>query len=94
MPAHCIAMNCTDVIMSPQHGARKTFQNYAESTGRNIKAAGLKPDTIRVRHPKTVIFQVKVSNEVFAASSIRNWFGKVIESSTSDAEMLSLPNGS
>jgi hypothetical protein len=75
-------MNRTDVIMGPQLGARKAFQNYAESAGRNIKAAGLEPDTIRVGYPKTVIFQVNVSNEVFAASLIRiEAVRKTIESS-------------
>jgi hypothetical protein len=82
-------MNRTDVIMGPQHGARKTFQNYAESAGRNIEAAGLEPDTIRVGDPKTVIFQVKVSDEVFAASSIRiEAVRETIESSDGHLSLL------
>src|SRR5439155_17450281 len=41
------------------------------SSGRDVEGAGLEPDTIRIRHPKTVIFQVDVSDEVFATPSIR-----------------------
>src|SRR5438067_633844 len=68
---HRIAMNGANVIVSSNHRAGETFQNDAESSGCDIKGAGLEPDTVRIRNPETVIFQVDVSNEVFAASSIR-----------------------
>src|SRR5437762_1803140 len=68
---HRIAMNGANVVMSSHHGARETFQNETESTRCNIKATRLEPDTIRVRHPETIIVQVGVSDEVFAAPSIR-----------------------
>src|SRR5205814_7693456 len=64
-----IAMNGANVVVSSHYRARETLQNDAESSARDIKGAGLEPDTIRVRHPKTLIFQVEVSNEVFAAPS-------------------------
>src|SRR4030095_5925002 len=89
MTAHRIAMNCTDVVMGPQHGAGETFQNYAEPAGRNIKTAGLDPDTIRVRHPETVIFQVGVSNEVFAVPLIRiEAVGETVEGSNWHLSLL------
>src|SRR5437016_10581579 len=69
--AHRIAMNGANMVVSSQLGAGEAFQNDAESSRCDIKAAGLEPDTIRVRHPETVVFQVDVSNEVFAAPSIR-----------------------
>jgi hypothetical protein len=71
MATHRIAMNGTNVIMSSDGSAGETFQNDAESSRCDVKGAGLEPDTIRVRNPETVIFQVDVSNEVFAAPSIR-----------------------
>ena len=81
-------MNCTYVVMRSQDGARKTFQYHAESAGRNVKAAGLEPDTIRVRYPKTVVFEVNDSNEVSAASSI--WIEAVRETIESSDGHLSL----
>src|SRR6266403_1631452 len=69
--AHGVAMNCANVVVSSHHRPRKTFQNDGESSRCDVKAAGLEPDTIRVRHPKTLIFQIDVRNEVFAASSTR-----------------------
>src|SRR5437773_6825845 len=75
-------MNGANVVMSSHYRARETLQNDAESSARDIKGAGLEPDTIRVRHPKTLIFQVEVSNEVFAAPSI--WIeavGETVEGS-------------
>jgi hypothetical protein len=59
------------VVVSSHHRARETFQNDAESSRCDVEAAGLEPDTIRVRNPETVVFQVGVSDEVFAAPSIR-----------------------
>jgi hypothetical protein len=50
---HRIAMNFANVVVSPHHRAGETFQNDAESSGCDIKGTGLKPDTIRVRNPKT-----------------------------------------
>src|SRR5437762_11569202 len=68
---HRIAMNGANMVVSSHHRARETFQNDAESSRCDVEAARLKPDTIRVRNPETVIFQVDVGNEVFAAPSIR-----------------------
>src|SRR5437879_2498881 len=69
--AHRIAVNGANVIMSSDHRPGETFQNDAESSRRDVKGVGLEPDTIRVRNPETIIFQVDVSNEVFAAPLIR-----------------------
>ena len=67
---HRVAMNGANVVVSAQLGSRETFQNDAESSGRDVKPARLDPDTIRIRNPETVVVQVGVGNEVFAASSI------------------------
>src|SRR5437879_5546266 len=68
--AHRIAVNGANVIMSSHHRPGETFQNDTESSRCDVKGAGLEPDTIRVRNPQTIIFQVDVSNEVLAAPSI------------------------
>jgi len=39
---------------------RGDLQNYAESARRDVEAAGLEPDTICIRNPEAVIFQVGV----------------------------------
>src|SRR5437762_6255894 len=79
---HRIAMHGANVVMGSHHGPRQTFQNDAESTRCNVEAAGLEPDTIRVRNPKTVIVEVDVSDEVFAAPSIRlQAIGEIAEGS-------------
>jgi hypothetical protein len=63
-------MNGANVVVSAQLGAGETFQNDAESSGCDVKATGLDPDTIRIRNPETVVVQVGVRDEVFAAPSI------------------------
>src|SRR5438876_5624727 len=68
---HRIAMNGANMVVSSHHTAGEPFQNDAESSRCDVKGAGLEPDTIRVRNPETVVFEVDVSDEVFAASSIR-----------------------
>jgi hypothetical protein len=57
--------------VSSHHRAGETFQNDAESSGCDVKTTGLEPDTIGVRNPETLIFQVNVRDEVFAAPSSR-----------------------
>jgi len=64
-------MNGPNVVVGSNHRAGEAFQNDAESSRCDIKTTRLEPDTIRVRHPKTLIFQIDVRNEVFAAPSIR-----------------------
>src|SRR5712691_9914664 len=71
MTTHRIAMNCANMVVSSHHRTGEAFQNDAESSRCDVKGARLEPDTIRVRNPETLIFQVDVSNEVFAAPSIR-----------------------
>src|SRR5437867_3539526 len=79
---HGIDMDGANMIVSSHHGAGETFQNDAESSRCDIKAAGLEPDAIRVRNPETIIFQVDVSNEMFAAPSIRiEAVGETVEGS-------------
>src|SRR5207302_9943988 len=79
---HRIAMNGTNMVVSSDHRAGKAFQNDAESSRCDVKGAGLEPDTIRIRNPEMLIFQVDVSNEVFAAPSIRiEAVGETVEGS-------------
>src|SRR5438309_7950616 len=77
-----VAMNGANVVVSSHHRAGETFQNDAESSFRDVEGAGLKPDTIRVRNPETVIVEVGVSNEMFAVPPIRlQAIGETVESS-------------
>src|SRR5947207_14326020 len=69
--AHRITMNGAHVIVSSHHRARETLQNDAESSRCDVEAAGLEPDTVRIRNPEMVVVEVGISNEVFAAPSIR-----------------------
>src|SRR6266496_1289521 len=79
---HRVAMNGANAVVSSHHGAGETFQNDAESSRCDVKGARLEPDTIRVRNPETLIFQVEVGNEVFAAPSIRiETVGEIAEGS-------------
>jgi len=64
-------MHVANVVMSSHHGAGETLQDNAESSGCDVKAAGLKPDTIRIRNPETVIVEAGVDNEMSTASPIR-----------------------
>src|SRR4029450_12225587 len=79
---HRITMNGADVVVSSHHGAGKTFQNDAKSSRCDVEAAGLEPDTIRIRHPETVIFQIDVGNEMFPTPSIRIEAGGEITASS------------
>jgi hypothetical protein len=75
-------MNRANVVVSSHHGPGETLQNNAESSRCDVEAAGLEPDAIRVRNPETIIFEVGVGNEVFAASSTRiEAVGETVEGS-------------
>jgi hypothetical protein len=79
---HRIATNGPNVVVSAQLGAGETFQNDAESSRRDVKAARLDPYTFRIRNPEAVVLHVDVGNEVFAAPSI--WIeavGETVEGS-------------
>src|SRR6516162_7738645 len=81
MTAHRIAMHVANMLMSSHNGPGETFQNDAESSGCNVEAAGLKPDTIRIRNPETVIVEVGVGNKMFPVPPIRlETVGKTVES--------------
>src|SRR5579862_7137317 len=71
MAAHCVAMNGAHVVVSSDPPAGQPFQNYAESARCNVEATGLKPDTVSIRHPETILDQVGVGDEMFAAPSSR-----------------------
>src|SRR4051812_15037956 len=66
-----VATDDANVVVSAQLGAGETFQNDAESSRRDVKAARLKPDAFRVRNPEAVVFEVEVGSEVFTAPLIR-----------------------
>jgi hypothetical protein len=75
-------MHTANVVMSSHHGARKTFENNTESSRRDVKAARLKPDTVCIRDPETVIVEIRVGDEMFAVPLI--WLqtiGETVESS-------------
>jgi hypothetical protein len=84
-------MNGANVVVSSHHRAGKTFQNDAESSRRDIKATRLEPDAIRVRHPETIVFQVNVRDEVFAAPSI--WLEAVGETAKGIDRHISIEPG-
>src|SRR5436189_4457837 len=69
VPAHRITAHSAHVIVSAQRGAGQTFQNDAESSGCAVEMAGLKPDTIGIRHPATVVCYVDGGNKVLATSA-------------------------
>jgi hypothetical protein len=75
--------------MNAELGAGESFQNNAEPSGRDVKAARLEPDAIRIRNPAAVIVRVDVRDKVSAVSSIRiEAVGKTVEGSD---RHLSLP---
>jgi hypothetical protein len=75
-------MNGANMVMGSHHRTGKTFENEAESSRCDVKATRLEPDTIRIRNPETVVIQVGVGNEVFAAPSIRiEAIGEIAEGS-------------
>jgi hypothetical protein len=75
-------MNGANVVVSAEPSAGESLQKYAEPSGSDVKAAGLDPNTIRIRNPEAVIIQVGVGDEVFATSSIRiEAVGETVEGS-------------
>ncbi len=71
MTTYRITTHRADVVVSAQHGAGETLQNNTESPGCDVEVAGLKPDTIGIWNPATVVFHVDIGDEMFAASLIR-----------------------
>ena len=79
---HGIATNRANVVVNAELGAGESLQNDAEPTGRDIKAARLQPDPIRIRNPEAVIVLLDVRDKVFAVPSIRiEAVGKTVEGS-------------
>src|SRR5450631_418828 len=66
-----IPTNGSNVVVSAQLGARKTFQYQAVSSIRGVKAAGLDPNAFRVRNPEALIVDIDIGDEVLAATLIR-----------------------
>jgi hypothetical protein len=67
--------------MRSDHRTWETFQHETESSGSDIKAAWLDPDTVRVWNPEIIIVEVSVCDEMFTASLIRfETVGKAAES--------------
>src|SRR5262249_53258113 len=58
-------------IMSSNHGPGEAFQHKTESARRHVEPAWLEPDPVGVGHPQTVVFQVRIRNEVLTAPSVR-----------------------
>jgi hypothetical protein len=57
--------------MSAQRGAGVTFQDNAESAGRDVEVAELDPDPIGIRHPVWAVFQINGGDEMLPAPLIR-----------------------
>ena len=64
-------MHARNVVMRSNHRARQTLQHQTESPGSDIKTTWLEPDAVRVWNPEIVIVEVRVCDEMFAASLIR-----------------------
>ena len=47
--AQGVALNRANVVVSPYLRTGEAFEDYAESSRRNVKVAGLEPDALRVR---------------------------------------------
>jgi hypothetical protein len=60
----------SDVIVNTELGSRHSLQNDAESTRRDIEAARLKPDTIRIWNPAPLVSDVDVRSEMLATPSV------------------------
>jgi len=58
------------MVVSTKRSAGKTLQDNAESAGRAVEMAGLKPDTIGIGYPATVVCNVDIGNKVVPASAI------------------------
>src|SRR5947209_14295750 len=68
MTTHRVAPHRADVVMSAQHRAGKTFQDDAESAGRDVEVTGLKPDARGIGNPALVIFEFNVGDEMVPTS--------------------------
>jgi len=68
---HRVATNRAHVVVNTELGAGESLQNDAEPSGRDVKAARLEPDAIRIRNPAAVIVRVNVRDKVSAVPSVR-----------------------
>jgi len=66
-----IAAHDPDVVVNTELGAGQSLQNDGESTRRNVEAARLEPDTIRIWNPSPLVLDVDVRSEMLATSLIR-----------------------
>ncbi len=84
-----VATNRAHVVVNTELSAGESLQNDAEPSGRDVKAARLEPDAIRIRNPAAVIVRVNVRDKMSAVPSVRiEAVGKTVEGSD---RHLSLP---
>jgi hypothetical protein len=82
VPTHSVATYGANVVVRAQLGAGETFQNDAESSRRDVKAARLKPYAFCIRNPEALVLYVDVGYEVFAATLVRlKTVGETVEGS-------------
>src|SRR5690348_6982051 len=60
-----------DVIMNSELRAGQALQEDAETSGRNIEAAGLDPHSIGVGNPRSLILDLRVDDKVIAVPPAR-----------------------
>ena len=70
MPSQGITAYGSDVVVNTELGSRHSLQNDAKSTRRDIEAARLKPDTIRIWNPAPLVSDVDVRSEMLATPSV------------------------
>ena len=52
MTTHRISANAANLVADAELGTGETFQNNAEASGCDVKAAGMEPDAIRIGNPR------------------------------------------
>src|SRR6476660_1072180 len=67
---HRIPANDAHTVMHAEFGAGQTFQDSAESSGRDIETTRLNPREPRLRDPRTFISQVGGVHTVTAVSLV------------------------
>ena len=79
---HRVAVNSSNMVVDPELGTRKTFQNNTEPSGRDVEATGLEPDPFRIRNPAALVVDVNIRKEVSTAPLVRiQTVGKTFEGS-------------
>src|SRR5690348_8630944 len=69
VPAQRVPAHGSDMVMNAKLRPGQSLQEDAEASRRDVEAAGLDPNTVRIGYPSAIVIDVRVDDEVIAVTA-------------------------